>query len=137
MTEEMKCEECGESFLPGQAIVHSAGGTVTEDGDLEVGDHFYMHAECPTNGDDSPPYKPIIVSIHGGIIRDLEVWVNGDLAWRRFKMLCEDYGIENWEEDEAGVVSGSTTDREIVVCMHRLVWVKAEWPEHWRHINLI
>jgi len=130
MTKAMRCEECGGPFLPGQAIVHSAAGRVTEDGDLEVGDHFYMHAECP-------PYKPIIVSLHGGIIRDLEAWADEDLAWRRFQMLCEDYGIEDWEEDEAGIVSGSTTDGEIVVCMHRLAWVKTEWPEHWRHINLI
>ncbi|GAH86429.1 unnamed protein product, partial [marine sediment metagenome] len=104
MTEEWNCENCGKPLLPGEDIVHSAGGTVSEDGFLEVGDHFYMHAECPNGEETEKPYKPIIVGIQGGIIRELEVWVNEDLAWRRFKMLCEDYGIDDWEEDESGVL---------------------------------
>jgi len=54
---DMDCEECGRPLLPGEDIVHSASGTVTEDGDLEVGDHFYMHAQCPEEEEPEPKKK--------------------------------------------------------------------------------
>ena len=49
------CENCGKPLLSGEDIVHSASGTVSDDGSLEVGDHYYMHAKCP---DDDPGSNP-------------------------------------------------------------------------------
>lgn len=40
------CEECGKPLLPGHSIMHVAYGTINEDGDPEVGDHYYVHADC-------------------------------------------------------------------------------------------
>ncbi len=48
MSEEWHCANCGKPLKEGDEIIDQATGTWTEFG-AELGDHFIMHFECPTD----------------------------------------------------------------------------------------
>ena len=77
----------------------------------------------------------IIVGIDGGTVRYLEVWRSDELAWRRYRLLAKDLGIEEWDEDDCGVVYAQDKEHEKELILDRFNQIMTEWPEHWKELE--